>query len=146
MLCQRHARHLTAQTPDACYLRHTFPRTCQSHHVSSHVRLLPTQQCEVQVQDRNGTRRDKILLLTLTLTPWEFWCHSSHLPIQSNNHRSSLYTAFHRRPLSTTCVSAEYKAGAVILAVRHQISQWIAFQGIPLSAPAIHFPLRCRLR
>lgn len=51
MLCQRHERHLTAQTSDACYLSPTFPGTCQSHGVSSHTSLFPTQHREVHVAE-----------------------------------------------------------------------------------------------
>lgn len=49
---------------------------------------------------RNGTSGDKILLLALTLTHWEFWCHSSHLPTEGNNHTLSLYMAFYEWGLS----------------------------------------------
>lgn len=90
---------------------------------------------------RNGTSRDKILLLALTLTHWEFWCHSSHLPAEGNNHTPSLYMAFYGWGLSNRCVSAKYKAGVIILAVRHQMSQGIPFQDIQTPTPVTCFTL-----
>lgn len=142
-------------------LEHALPKTRKTSHspdfrcllLKPHIpRNLPKQEDFISFKTtlhttlwspciRKKTSRDKILLLALTLTPWEFWCHSSHLPTEGNNHTPSLYMAFYGCGLSNTRVSAKYKAGAIILAVRHQISQGIPFQEIQISTPVTCFPL-----
>lgn len=89
----------------------------------------------------NGTSRDKILLLAWTLTHWQFWCHSSHLPTDSNNNTPYLYMFSYGWVLSNRCVSAKYKAGAIILGVRHHMSQGIPFQEIQIPTPVTCFHL-----
>lgn len=142
-------------------LEHALPKTWKTSHspdfrcllLKPHIpRNLPEPQgfisCKTILHTtlwspcaRNGTGRDKILLLALTLTHWEFWCHSSYPPTGSNNHTPPLYRVFYGLGLSNRCVSAKYKAGAVILAVRHQISHGIPFQEIQVPTPVTCFSL-----